>query len=111
MEYGLPTSDASNRYFHQTMVSVNGKPSSLADILDSQNSNNDDNNSSCNNNNAAAPKSLSDIMTDEEADVFESFFIQIYCLCDSKISLNSRKRSHEEIEEKGKPTKKSCREN
>ncbi|CAB9530278.1 methyltransferase like [Seminavis robusta] len=65
-DFGDPNCEASNRYFHQTMVAVQGKPHSLAGILASGEEGD------------AQP--LQDQMTDDEADAFENCHIQIYCL-------------------------------
>ncbi len=35
-DFGDPSNESSNRYFHQTLISVNGKPQSIADITEDQ---------------------------------------------------------------------------
>lgn len=55
-EYGSPSSERSNRYFRQTMVSVQGKPISLAQITESS----------------------VEVMTEEESRAWERAQIQIY---------------------------------
>ena len=71
--YGNPKDDSSNQYFHQTMISVQGKPHSLAEIMTSQGGNEE------------SPKDvdaqdLLEAMNDEEAVAFENCHIQVYLL-------------------------------
>mmetsp|Transcript_50578 Transcript_50578/g.122061 ORF Transcript_50578/g.122061 Transcript_50578/m.122061 type:complete len:452 (+) Transcript_50578:47-1402(+) len=110
-EYGLPTSDVSNKYFHQTMVSVNGNPKSLAEILDAENPSTSNNDTTNDDAATKIPTSLMDGMNDEEAEAFESFFIQVYCLCDKDIEdpADTNKRSREECDANEGETKKVCK--
>jgi predicted nicotinamide N-methyase len=81
-DYGNPACEASNLYFHQTMISIKGKPHSLAAIVAPQ----DDSQAE------GSPK-LEEQMTDQEADAFEQCHIQIYCLCsvDDPINQETKK--------------------
>lgn len=100
-EYGDPTSQASNLYFHQTMVSVQGQPHALAEILASHDTDGDKEDNS---------RPLQEKMTDQEAGAFEKFFIQIYCLSELDLSdkaTTSKKRPLGGIDEIA-GRKKSC---
>lgn len=69
-QYGDPDNDASNLYFHQTMISVQGKPQALAGLLAEQQDH----------------QALTERMTDDEARAFEQCQIQMHCLSNVDLS-------------------------
>ena len=71
--YGNPKDDNSNQYFHQTMISVQGKPHSLAEIMTNQEGNEESSRK-------ANAQDLLEAINDEESDAFENCHIQVYLL-------------------------------
>jgi len=100
-EYGNPQCEASNRYFHQTMVSVQGKPHSLAEIS-GQTGDNDDSKKE------EDQPGLLENMDDQESEVFENCFVQIYCLSNGELKLDDKRpRSNADLEDGPKKSRKA----